>query len=91
MRNTSIEAYRELENIGQKQRAVYRAIEKLGAACNLDLAHHLSWDINRVTPRTGELVELGLVAESHRAVTPRTGRKVIYWKVKRELSQAELF
>lgn len=79
---TSIEAYHELQKLPEKRRAVYDVIEKLGEACNLDIAYELRWPINRITPRTNELVALGLVEEAKKAVTPRTGRKVIYWKIK---------
>jgi len=79
---TSIEAFYDLEKLPEKRRAVYDAIAKLGEACNLDIAYELRWPINRVTPRTNELVAKGLVEQSKQAVTPRTGRKVIYWKIK---------
>lgn len=89
-RETSREAYRSLENINRKQREVYETIKHLGSACNYEVARYLGWPINAVTPRTGELVSYELVEESHRAVSP-TGRKAIYWKVKKDVTQGELF
>ena len=80
MRQTSLDAYQKLEKLAEKRRKVFDAIDFLGEACNLDVAYHLQWSINRVTPRTNELVKMGLVKESKRAITPRTDRKVIYWK-----------
>ena len=81
MQDTSLEAYRKLEHIGSKQKACYKVIEVLGAACNYDIAGELNWEINRVTPRVKELRDLGLVEEDYRAVQPITKRKVIYWRV----------
>lgn len=82
MRQTSLEAYETIENLAEKRRKVFDAIQTLGEACNLDIAYYLKWSINRITPRTNELVKTGLVIESKRDITPRTGRKVIYWKIK---------
>ena len=80
-RQTSIESYHRLENLAEKRRKVYDIIDHMGEACNLDIADNLGWDINRVTPRTNELVKDGMVEESKRDIS-RTGRKVIYWRVK---------
>lgn len=82
VRQTSLDAYWGLKDLGEKQKTVLDKIKELGSACNLDLAYALSWPINRVTPRTNELVEMGYVEEAKRAITPRTGRKVIYWRAK---------
>ena len=78
---TSIEAYHNLTNLTGKRQEVYRAIRSLGNACNLDIAYHLKWAINRITPRVKELRELCVVEEYRRAITPRTGKRVIFWRV----------
>lgn len=62
--DTSLEAYQSIENIGSKQAAVLSAINALGAPTNREIAEHLGWEINRVTPRCLELRERGLVVES---------------------------
>jgi len=80
VQQTSIEAYYDLQNLSGKRKAVYDAIKSMGEACNLDIAYHLKQPINRITPRTNELVKAGLVEESVRKITPRTGKKVIFWK-----------
>lgn len=54
----------------------------LKVACNMDISEALGLPINRITPRMNELVKLGIVVESHRAINPKTDKRVIYWKVK---------
>lgn len=83
VRSTSRQAYDSiLDTLGDRQRAVYNAIARMGIACNLDIAYELQVPINRITPRTNELVTAGIVEEAKRDLCRRTGRRVIYWKVK---------
>ena len=81
MQQTSLDAFYTLENLRGKQQAVYSVIYNLGEACNFDIANKLGWEINRVTPRTNELVKMGKVDVSNKRLGP-TGRTVIYWKIK---------
>lgn len=81
MQLTSLEAYRKLERVSQKQRECYRVLKSLGPLPNLHIADKLGWPINRVTPRIKELRDLGLVEEAYRDVDPMTDRKAIYWRV----------
>jgi len=80
MRSTSLEAYRSLENISNKQQIVLRAIKRLGTCCDRQIAEYLHWPINRVTPRRGEILDMGLVedAGTRKDITNRT---VTFWKV----------
>jgi len=52
---TSKKAYRELKDLGEKQRQVFDALGELGIASNQDIAEYLGWPINRVTGRCKEL------------------------------------
>ena len=79
---TSIEAFHELERLPEKRRVVYEAIRAMKEACNLDVAYYLRIPINRVTPRTNELVKLGLVEEAKKDISSRTGKRVIFWRIK---------
>lgn len=81
VQQTSLLAFQELENVGQKQRQVYEVIDRLGEASNLDIAYELKWPINRITPRTNELVKMGMVRESKKDISKWTGKRVIYWAV----------
>lgn len=80
VRDTSVESFYIIKDLGDRQRAVYSVIESMGTACNLDIAYKLQIPINRITPRTNELVKIGAVEVSHKAISSLTGRKVIYWK-----------
>lgn len=81
IQQTSLLAFKKLENIGSKQRACYNVIQREGSASNYDIAKELNWEINRVTPRVKELREMGLVEEAYKAMHPITERTVIYWSV----------
>lgn len=85
MQTTSLLAYQELQDggtLGQKQTMVYNAIKELGQASNLDIAYYLQLPINRITPRTNELVKKDKVEIAKKDLDKHTGKKVIYWKVK---------
>lgn len=59
VRDTSIDAYNDLDDVNHKQFIVYTAIKTLneqGKRCtDKDIADFLEWEINRVTPRRYEL------------------------------------
>src|SRR3990167_4677305 len=82
VRNTSVQAYHSLTDLSKRQQDVLGAIVDLQAACNMNISDYLLLPINSITPRTNELVEMGMVVESHRAINPDTKKRVIYWKVK---------
>jgi hypothetical protein len=80
--NTSLPAYEEAKkNINKKQQDVLDAIKHLGVCCDHQIAEHLDWPINRVTPRRGELIDNGLVHIAFRGKDFETGRTVNFWKV----------
>lgn len=84
---TSRWAYESVD-LSVRQQEIIDALIALRAATDQELATHLDWPINCVTPRRGELVEQGLVARSHLTVGP-TGRKVSVWRL--EPHQQDLF
>ena len=84
VRNTSVQAFHSIDDLSERQEAVYYALHSLKTACNLDLATHLHLPINSVTPRTNELVTRDFVEESHRAINPQTKKRVIYWRIKQD-------
>lgn len=78
---TSALAFQSLkDNIGAKQYDVFCAISILGECNNQEIARHLGWEINRITPRVYELRGKGLVIESRRERDVVTGRLTNYWK-----------
>lgn len=69
-------------NIGEKQAAVLLTIARnKSGLSNSDIAASMSTSINRVTGRTFELRELGLVVEAGSKVDLSTGRTVTLWKI----------
>ena len=79
---TQIDSFEKtLENLGHKQQAVLRTINNLGMASNRMIAKKLGWEINRVTGRVTELVNLGKVTSVDTHVDVDTNRTVTLWRV----------
>ena len=79
---TSREAYESLFPVlGDRQREVLHLLQYSPVAlCGWDIANKMGVPPNYVSPRIKELVDQGLVRESHKAVYRPTGRKAIYWQ-----------
>ena len=92
---TSIEAYRAIvKNLGKRQAAVLRVLEKGRPLTNLELSTMAGLPINSVTPRVFELRKLGLVEEAGKRPCQMSGRMAIAWRVvdpPREPVQGSLF
>jgi hypothetical protein len=85
---TSLMAYEEVKvDLGDRQRAVYEALEVLKEADNLSIARYLNLPINSVTPRTLELRKKKLVGVAKTDLSPVTNRKVIFWKIVRQIKK----
>lgn len=74
-----------LENLGERQEQVYKAIRDLKSVNNKMIAAHLNLEINTVVPRVFELREFGIVKEDKKDLCPYTKKLTSYWKVVREL------
>lgn len=82
IQQTSFQAFLDLKDsgtIGAKQHQVLSVLGEYGPMCNWQIAQALEWEVNRVTPRTNELVKLGKVVFYKKDIGP-TGKKVIFWK-----------
>ena len=55
------------------------ALQELGEATDKELAQHMQWPINCVTPRRLELQRMGVVEEA--AVVKRNGRNATLWRI----------
>jgi hypothetical protein len=81
MRDTSLDAYRSIKiELGKRQQLVYNAIKTLGCPTNLEISRWLNIPINQITPRTNELVKLGMVVEHERRLCSISRRKAISWR-----------
>lgn len=80
MQQTSIETYfnHVKPKLGERQRAVLEAIEELEPCTNKQLARHLQWEINSITPRVLELRKLNKVVEYGR-IKDVNGRPSMMW------------
>ena len=84
-RNTSLDAWADVRSrLGDRQESVMTALEIAEQPlCDVELSERLGWPINRVTPRRGELVDLGLVEDA--GVEKWRGRRRHFWRVARVL------
>lgn len=81
--DTSREAYKNLKDLNEKQQIVYEIIRVHGPMTNMMIAEMLGWTINRVTPRTNELVNIyELVIETERKLCIVTEASCIWWGIK---------
>ena len=85
MQQTSLLAFKEvLETLGNRQKTVIQVFEQEKSRhdiTNAELSSLLGWEINRVTPRTNELVKKGVLRESQKRKCTRTGRTAIAWQL----------
>tara|TARA_R100000742_G_C4275052_1_gene95315 strand:+ start:418 stop:681 length:264 start_codon:yes stop_codon:yes gene_type:complete len=82
IRQTQVESLKKTQkNIGEKQQTVYSVIKSKGGATNRMIAKHLGWDINRVTGRVTELVNMGMVTTTGTFKDKETNRTVTLWQV----------
>lgn len=78
---TSMLAYFEnvKPSLNKKQKLVLEALEEIQPANNKQIAEHLGWPINTITPRVGELRKKQQVVPAYIA-RDISGRKCTYWK-----------
>jgi len=82
VKDTSLSAYAEvLENLGERQLEVYKALYDLKEANNTMISEHLHLSINNVTPRISELRSYGIVRQSKKDICPYTKKRTIFWRV----------
>ncbi len=84
MQETSTEAYLDLKTsggLGEKQQMVFEAFKHFGDSTDLEISKLIKLPINCVTPRRGELVELGLIIQKGLKIQP-SGKMAIIWGIK---------
>jgi len=81
---TSLDAFLYLtpKHLCHAQKAVYEVIVRLGEATDKEIADCLTWPINRVTPRRGELYQMDRIRCMGERRDPTTGRRAMVWKPK---------
>ena len=80
IRKTQTDSLKELKKtVAGKRKTVYNILVK-GKATNRMIAGDLGWDINRVTGRVTELVNLKLITSNGTYKDRETDRTVTLWK-----------
>jgi predicted transcriptional regulator len=83
IQDTSLFAYSvATQNLGAKQKEVLDALRFFPDATNAEIAAHLKWPINRITPRMGELRKMGLVLDAGKRTCKVTGSTAHAWRAK---------
>lgn len=86
IRKTQVDSLKQLEpTVSGKRKQVYNVIKSKGQATNRMIAQELGWDINRVTGRVTELVNLGMVATVGTHFDTDTNRTVTLWGLWEEI------
>ena len=82
IRKTQVESYEKtLKTVSDRQKSVLSVLTVAGSATNRELAKLLGWDINRVTGRITELVNLGIVNTNGTKKDLETNRTVTLWTI----------
>ena len=66
--------------LSERQGDVLRVLTEFGEMTDQEIGFRLGWPINCVTPRRGELVELGLVVRARTRTGPSM-RQVSVWRL----------
>ena len=80
---TSLLAYTQLKPLSQRKRQVYHVF-KFNPECaytDKDLSRILNLEINRITPRRGEIADLNLIEKA--GWTTQNRRRAQLWRLKK--------
>ena len=81
VRTTSRMAFEEIKpELMERQGAVYAWLKDAGPRSDRAISDGMGIPINCVTPRRGELVEMGMVEFHGYGTDPNTNKKVMIWK-----------
>ncbi len=75
-------SYHAIDKLSEKQQTVYNAIESLKLATDKEVSHALNWEINRVTGRRNELIDIGRIEPVGKIFDNHTGRWLMQYRVK---------
>lgn len=87
IQETSQLAFQEvLPTLSDRHQKVLQVLSTVPDATNSELSRMLGWEINRVTPRVNELVNLEkpLIEQARKRSCKITGRTAIAWRVTRK-------
>ena len=77
-----MDAFKEIQHkLGDMHWAIMGHLKEAGPLCNRDISARSGIEISSVTARVNELRKVGRVVLSHKARHPKTGMRVMYWRV----------
>ena len=81
VQETSLDAFSELQKgkLSEKRQEVLNGFEQLKTATNLEVSDLIKIPINSVTPRTNELVKLGVLVKMGLRKCSISGNTAIVW------------
>ncbi len=81
VQDTSFAAFRDLTDadLNARQKTVYEVLAVMNPLSDKEIARLLNWSINCITPRRGELLEMGAIYDAGRVEDPSTGKTVHVW------------
>lgn len=81
VQETSLDAFSELQKgkLSEKRQEVLNGFEQLKSATNLEVSDLIKLPINSVTPRTNELVKMGVLIIMGRRKCSISGNTAIVW------------
>ena len=85
IQDTTVTTYYEKvkPSLGDRQKVIWTALNEREDWTNSELASHLDWPINTVTPRVKELREIDIVEPAGKRICRVTGLRVNAWRVRR--------
>jgi hypothetical protein len=88
IRATSLESFGFiLENIGERQMQVFKAIKLIEPCSDMMLSKFLKSPVNQITARRNELFNFGLITLEKVDICPYTKRRVRYYRIKKWLRE----
>ena len=83
IRQTSIDAYESIPDLGRRERIVLQAIETYSDRTDSELAYLMGFGDNRnkISPRRNELMKQNLITDSGSRVCTRSNRLALTWHI----------
>ena len=75
---TSLEAYHQLPSLGDKQAVILGMIAFHGPISDNQLANISGWPKNEITPRRGELREMGYIKQVGEQLSAKHRREAVW-------------
>ena len=82
VRQTSVEAYHDIDNLNEQEREVLTAIKVLGESCIADVAAYLNWEKSTVAARMNALKKVKAIVFLGKRKSNTTEIMSEFWRAK---------